>query len=450
MKVKLMLFVLSLIVISSCSITKEQGIAADDLYFSTIDKSSHGSDKIIPIDIEKIKKDFPSQVDPNKPSGFYSEGTPNQNAVVGYPIYKETQDSLYSINPQLSGYYQSYSMPPYSLRDQYLQAKMERRQARRLARINNRNNFNNFGFNSGWNNGCINGWNNNGWNNNGWNNGWNNGFCGFNSFNNWNGFNNWGPQFNIGWNNWNGWNTGIGFGFNNWGWNNFYNPWGFYNQNFGFNPWGYYNYYPYYGVGNGEVRNTNPGQSKPRQVIGTNLPATNGGTIDNPNPVPLKYTQSRSTNDANIDPAIQIPNQSRTNGSGGVLIPTPSGVQYVSPSRDNNAPKSYETFEKSVEVEKQKAEIQKANPQIFYQKPVEPTVVTPSQSRSNTPAPTNPQPQYVPPSYQQPANNQPVYTPSRSNNGGSSGGGGSNSGSRGSSGGSSGGGSNSGGGSRPR
>ena len=84
-----MLFVLSLIVVSSCSITKEQGIAADDLYFSTIDKSSHGSDKIIPIDIEKIKKDFPSQVDPNKPSGYYSEGTPNQNAAFGYPIYKE-------------------------------------------------------------------------------------------------------------------------------------------------------------------------------------------------------------------------------------------------------------------------------------------------------------------------------------------------------------------------
>lgn len=445
MKTKFFIAFLTLLMLNACSIIHEQGKADDDLYFSPNDNKKNTYSKIVPIDIEKIKKNYPSQVDPSKPSGYYSEGTQNQNAVAGYPAYKQQQDSLYKINPQLSGYYQAYSIPPFSLRDQYLQAKIERRQARSLARINNRNNFNNFSFNNGWNQG----WNNWGWNNNNWNNwGWNSGFNNWGG-NNW-GFNNFGPSLNFGWNSFNGWNTGVGFGFNN-----FYDPWnycnfnqfGFYgnhpNNFWGYNPWMNYNFFPSNVDVNRNVRDNNQGISQPRQVIGSNLPAVNGGTLENPNPNPLKFIQSRSSNDANITPVVPNPIESRTNGSGGVLINTPSGVQYISPSRVNNTPQSYNTFDKSVEVNKQQVEIQKANPQLFNvppasSTPVAPNIDIPNQSRSNIPQP----------SYQQPNSSPPVYVPSRSNGGGgnNNSGGNSSGGSRG--GGSSG--SSGGGVSRPR
>ena len=90
----------------------------------------------------------------------------------------------------------------------------------------------NFGtslYSDAWNTGNWNGWNNNGWNNSGWNS-------------------------SLGWNSWSGWNVGLGY---SWGWGGMngaygpmfgYNPW--YGPGFGFNPWnpwspwncpGYYN-----------------------------------------------------------------------------------------------------------------------------------------------------------------------------------------------------------------
>ncbi|MCF8430194.1 MAG: hypothetical protein K9G64_08690, partial [Bacteroidia bacterium] len=235
MKVKLFLAIFTAaLFISSCALLNQPGTAEDDLYFSTTDNAKKGKTIIPTVDIEKIKRDFPSKADTNKPEGYNDDnGTANPNAVVGYPVYKSNQDSLYKTNPELSATYQAYKMPPFSLRDEYLLAKAERKQQRRLARLNNRgyyNNYNNFGYYNDFNN-------NYGYNNGfGYNNGWGN--YGF------------GPAINFGYNNYNGWNSGIGFGFNNFGFNNFgfnsfYNPY-FYNP-FGFNnfcnPYNFYNFY---------------------------------------------------------------------------------------------------------------------------------------------------------------------------------------------------------------
>ena len=440
----------SALFISSCALLNQTGTADDDLYYSN--SNNKKANIIIPtVEIEKIKRDFPSQVDPNKPEGYYFDnGTSNPNAVNGYPAYKQKQDSLYTIHPELSAAYQAYKMPPFSLREEYLLAKAERKQQRRLARINNRNNYynNNFGYNDGFYN---NGFYNNSWGNNGW---------GYNSF---------GPSINFGWNSYNGWNTGIGFGFNNfgfnsiynpfyynnfcntWGYNNYYNPyvynnyynhWGY--NNF-YNPYVYYNHYPNYhngGVYSNETPN-NPGQSKPRQVIGSNLPATNGGTIDNPNPNPQRAVKRLDNGEAQNQNNIDRSNQTRTSENSGTLINTPNGVQYIAPRNADVAPSTYSTYNRSVEDNKRQTEYRNANPQ--YANPA--TIQTPNAVRPE------PNQEYQKPNYNQPNNNNqnnqqrnsqpqqnynpPVYNPPtynnapRSNDGGggrSNGGGGSSGG----------------------
>jgi len=262
MKVKSFLAIFTLaFFISSCALLNQPVSADDDLYYSSTDNSNKGKTIIPTVDIEKIKRDFPSKVDPNKTEGYYNDNaTANPNAVIGYPIYKSNQDSLYKMHPELLPSYQAYKMPPFSLRDEYLLAKAERKQQRRLARINNRryysNNYNNFGYNNGFGNnyGCYNDF----YNGFGYNNTWGN--YGF------------GPSINFGYNNFNGWNTGIGFGFNNFGFNSFYNPY-FYNPygyNNYYNPYGYNNYHPSYnnwGNYSSETPKSHPSQSKPRQVI---------------------------------------------------------------------------------------------------------------------------------------------------------------------------------------
>ncbi|MFZ4798766.1 MAG: hypothetical protein ACOYMA_14800 [Bacteroidia bacterium] len=458
MKVKLFLAVFTLaLFISSCALLNQPGTADDDLYFSTSNNSNKGKTIIPTADIEKIKRDYPSQVDPNKPEGYYNDnGTANPNAVNGYPIYKEKQDSFYKIHPELAAAYQAYKMPPFSLREEYLLAKAERKQQRRLARLNNRYNYdnNNFGYNNGYNNnyGYNNGFYNNGFYNNGWG---NNGF---------------GPSVNFGWNSYNGWNTGIGFGFNNFGFNSFYNPfyynnfcspWGYNNyynphgyNNF-YNPWGYnnfynpyghYNYYPNYNNGSGysnETPNNNPPQSRPRQVIGSNLPATNGGTIDNPNPNPQRAVKRVENGEFRNQTNIDRPNQARSSENSGTLINTPNGVQYIAPRNTEVTTPTYSTYERSVENNNRQTEFRNANPQ--YANPV--PIQTPNAVRTE-PNQQNQTPVYTQPNYNnqnnqqrnnqtQPTYNPPVYNPptyntprsndgggGRSNSGGSSSGGG--------------------------
>lgn len=416
MKVKLFLAIFTLaLFISSCALLNQPVSADDDLYYSSTDNSNKGKTIIPTVDIEKIKRDFPSKVDPNKTEVYYNDnGTANPNAVTGYPIYKANQDSFYKIHPELLASYQAYKMPPFSLRDEYLLAKAERKQQRRLARINNirfnNNNYNNFGYyndfgnNFACNNGFYNGY--------GYNNGWGN--FGF------------GPAINFGFNNFNGWNTGIGFGFNNFGFNSFYNPYfcnPFVFNNF-YNPYGFNNYYPNYnnwGNYSSETPKSNPSQSRPRQVIGSNLPATNGGTIDNPNPNPLKTVKQSSGVEVPNQNFIDQPNQARSSGNTGTLITTPNGVQYIAPRNSEHTPPSYSTYDRSVENNNRQTEFRNANPQYANPAPIQ----TPNAVRSETnpQTPTYTQPNYTPPTY-----TPPTYNTPRSNGGGGGFSGGSSSG----------------------
>ena len=391
MKVKSFLAIFTLaFFISSCALLNQPVSADDDLYYSSTDISNKGKTIIPTVDIEKIKRDFPSKVDPNKIEGYYNDnGTANPNAVTGYPIYKSNQDSFYKIHPELSATYQAYKMPPFSLRDEYLLAKAERKQQRRLARINNRryysNNYNNFGYYNGYGNN----YNNSYYNGYGYNNGWGN--YGF------------GPSINFGYNNYNGWNNGIGFGFNNFGFNSFYNPYGYNNY---YNSYGYYNYYPHYNIGGNylpESPNINPSQSRPRQVIGSNLPATNGGTIDNPNPNPLKTIKRSSGGEVPNQNIFDQPIQARSSGNTGTLIITPNGVQYVAPRNSELTPPTYSTYDRSVENNNRQTEFRNANPQYANPAPIQ----TPNAVRSETnpQTPTYTQPNYTPPTYNTPRSN---------------------------------------------
>ena len=103
MKVKSFLAIFTLaLFISSCALLNQPVSADDDLYFSSTDNSNNGKTIIPTVDIEKIKRDFPSKSDTNKPEGYYNyNGTANPNAVIGYPIYKSYHDSLYKIHPEL-------------------------------------------------------------------------------------------------------------------------------------------------------------------------------------------------------------------------------------------------------------------------------------------------------------------------------------------------------------
>lgn len=391
MKVKSFLAIFTLaFFISSCALLNQPVSADDDLYYSSTDISNKGKTIIPTVDIEKIKRDFPSKVDPNKIEGYYNDnGTANPNAVTGYPIYKSNQDSFYKIHPELSATYQAYKMPPFSLRDEYLLAKAERKQQRRLARLNNRryysNNYNNFGYYNGYGNN----YNNSYYNGYGYNNGWGN-YC-------------FGPSINFGYNNYNGWNNGIGFGFNNFGFNSFYNPYGYNNY---YNSYGYYNYYPHYNIGGNylpESPNINPSQSRPRQVIGSNLPATNGGTIDNPNPNPLKTIKRSSGVEVPNQNIFDQPIQARSSGNTGTLITTPNGVQYVAPRNSELTPPTYSTYDRSVENNNRQTEFRNANPQYANPAPIQ----TPNAVRSETnpQTPTYTQPNYTPPTYNTPRSN---------------------------------------------
>ncbi|MES2381297.1 MAG: hypothetical protein V4538_09655 [Bacteroidota bacterium] len=408
------------ILFTSCAVLNQPDSADDDLYYGK--STSTKKVKMVPtVDLEKIKRENPSQIDPTKPSGYNNNVTPNPNAAMAYPAYKAHQDSMYRLHPELSGYYQAYSMPPFSLSDEYKRIKAERRQARRMARINNRRYYNN-GWNSGWgyNNSYYGnyGYNNYGYNN--WNNGW--------GYNNWNNF---GPSINFGWNSWNGWNSGIGFGWNQpfySGCNSFYNPW---NNYYGYGNNYYQPYYPYYPSTPTE-NNPNPPQSRPRDVIGSNLPATNGGTIDNPNPNPQHVTNNNGTT---VTPGANQQTPAATN-SGGTLINTPNGVQYIAP-RTTQSNQAYPSNSTSLENNRSQNEYRQNNPQYFdnnagnnnnQPQPNNPNV----NNNSNVPRTTdnyqqnnnnqNYQPRFVEPSRSS-SNSQPSAPSNSAPRGGSGGGG---------------------------
>ncbi|MCF8430110.1 MAG: hypothetical protein K9G64_08255, partial [Bacteroidia bacterium] len=224
------------------------------------------------------------------------------------------------------------------------------------------------------------------------------------------------------------------------GFNSFYNPY-FYNP-FGFNnfcnPYNFYNFYnPHYNNGgnhSAEIPNNNPSQSRPRQVIGSNLPATNGGTIDNPNPNPLKTVKRSSGNEVPSQNSNEQPNQVRSSGNSGTLINTPNGVQYIAPRNTETAPPTYSTYNRSVENNNRQTEFRNANPAYAKPAPIQIPNEVRSESNQQNQTPNYNQPNYnnqqrnSQPNYNPPVYNPPTYNAPRSNGGGNNGGGGSSSG----------------------
>lgn len=202
----------------------------------------------------------------------------------------------------------------------------------------------------------------------------------------WNTFTGWGigMGWNSGWNN--GWNTGYGFGWphynnfydpfwggNNWcsPYNNFYNPWGF--NSWGYNPWGYNPWGGYYGYNNWfgwhrphhyvggwghhqyENNNNTPartyrprgdgaGTSMPRSADGGRITMPRGGQTQTPQPNQGKTVMPRSGNDAQLinrdgQPVYVAPNQYR-----------------------NTTPRSYDTYPKSVDQERNYREVAPPKP----------------------------------------------------------------------------------------
>jgi uncharacterized membrane protein YgcG len=244
--------------LSSCISTAQFNNAEDDVYYSP-KASNRKQPVIIPeVNVDEIIKKNPPQY--GQPTNRVDDVTPNPNAAEGYRAYKMQQDSAYTKDPTLSGYYVNTNLPN-SETDE-----INRRNNRWLNRsFNNRNRWNNWGnwnYGLGWNSwsgiGLGVGFNN--WGNNwGWNN-WGNNNWG----NNW-GCNNWGN--NWGWNDFYGCNTG--WGWNNWGWGNPYHN--------GF--WGWGNSPIYYNNdrGNSNNNNTNQPISMPRPSVGSTAPPANSG-----------------------------------------------------------------------------------------------------------------------------------------------------------------------------
>lgn len=405
--IRYMALVLSVSALGSCGSLSKFESADDDVYFSS-KNSGHRAVMIPKANVDSIMRVHPSRVNENQPSNrLYDGSTPNPNAALGYRDYKAKQDSLYKLHPELSGYYQPYSMPPYSLADEAARHKAERRHQRRLARINNRSIYNSY---------------------------WNSSFGASNFYSPWympNRFNNFGwPSYGFGWNSNTGWNLGFGCNmgwnnWNNWGWcDPWYSSW---NSPYGFySPWN--NWYAppvYYMPQNNEAAN-NPGPvSKPRQVMGSNLPATNGGTVDNPNP------NQRILPNGGV--ATTNPNTTQLQapaGNGGTLVQSPTGPQYVAPVgfQGNINPQAYGSYTRSTETQPyRQAASGNTNENQVMQRNVQPYSVQPAspqnQPRQNyrgnpdvAPAPVyNPPPPSSPAPQAPPA---PAYSAPRGNGGG--------------------------------
>lgn len=351
----------------------------DDVYFSR--KAAGGKPVYVPeVDVNEIIKNNPPQygsgnqleedVQPNQ----YNDGRDytNPNAAEGYKRYKEAQQRE---NEEAAVNNDGFlSTVPYAgYEEEASEASLLRRQyagnyGGYFARPGRFNRWGRPGLNIGWN--TFTGWGVGlGWNN-GWNNGWNTGYgFGWPHYNNfydpfW-GYNNWCSPYNNFYNPW---------GFNTWGHNPWvYNPWGGY---YGYNNWfGWHRPHHYVGGwGQHQFENNTPnrvyrprgdgaGSNMPRGADGGRVAMPRGGQTQTPQPNQGKTVMPRSGNDAQLinrdgQPVYVAPNQYR-----------------------NTTPRSYNSYPKSVDQERNYREV--APP-----KPREVTPTRPSGNNRDYTAPT--------------------------------------------------------------
>lgn len=288
--------------------------ATDDVYFSR--KASSEKPVFTPrVDVDSIIKANPPQYGTPMNRITDDNSTANPLAEQYYPQYKAYWDSVYRVQPWLSGYYVNTTPPPFDEREVAREARRARRQQ----------------F----------------WNNSGWG---------------------WGLGVSPGW----GWNTGFGWGWNNWGWNR--NRWGGWNAWYGpswqwggpwqssvwlgwndpwMNGWGMGWYDPWWGWGptwwnvppvqNNSSDNNTPAQARPRQqnaAGGSSFnPADAGGNMRSIPDVNNNNMPATPQNDQmNMRPAT--PNSPR-------LVNVNGRQVYIPATPGSNSLRGYESYQPS-------------------------------------------------------------------------------------------------------
>lgn len=332
----------------------------DDVYFSR--KAAGGKPVYVPeVDVNEIIKNNPpqygngNQIPENYQPNQYNDSRDytNPNAADGFKRYQQAQQRE---NEEAAVNNDGFlSTVPYAgYEEEANEASLLRRQyaGNYGGYFNNPGRFNLWGqpsLNFGWNN--FSGWGIGMGFNNGWNTGWNTGFGmgwpHYNSFYDpfWGG-NNWCSP-------WNSFNSP--WGFNTWG----YNPWGY-------NPWGWGGYHNWYGWGNRphhfvggwghnqfDNNNNTPARTyRPRgDGAGTNMPrSADGGRMvtprgaQPPQPNQGRVVMPKSDNDAQ-------------------LINRDGQPVYVAPNQYRNTmPRSYNTYPKSVDQERNYREVAPPKP----------------------------------------------------------------------------------------
>ncbi len=382
---------ISAITLISCN--TPQGVlnsVEDDVYFSR--KATSSSPRYVPeVDVNEIIKKNPPQygegreIEPEyQPNNYnYNSGTDytNPNAASGYQRYKAEQDALQQDEQNNND--QFLSTVPYSgYEEEASEASLLRRQYAgnyggyfaRPSRYNSWarpslsigwNMFTGFGVGMGWGNGF----------NTGWNTGYGYGWPHYNTYCD--------PFWTYG----NGYSSPWGYSpYNNWGYNSWgYNPWG-YNGYYGYN-----NYYGYqnrnyvggWGYNQYENNNNTPAKTyRPRgQGAGTSIPrGTDGGRVVTP-----RQGQVGVENPQQNQGRVVVPRSS----SEGQLINRDGQPVYVAPNQNrNNTPRSYNSYPKSVEQERNYRDVAPApRPQVPQTRPSTPQrdYTAPVQDRNEMP-----------------------------------------------------------------
>lgn len=423
-----------IVALSSCATTSNSafGQVEDDVYFSK--KESHKKPVYVPeVDVKEIIKQNPPQYgNPQQEKQYDDNGSSNFN----YDEYKGRQ------NAQSSGQqYEPEQQEQFLSTVPYAGQEEEAAEAGRLRQqyYGNYNTYNTFNSTPYYNDPFYNGY------------GYNN--LGYNGY-----YNGWGypsTTIGLGWNSWGGWGVGVGMGWstgwgygwphynpywggaygcNNWGWNNWCSP---YYGNYGWNNWygnGYYhNNWGY----NGYSERATPRTQRPRQSAGSNQPRG-----ENYQPRANGVQTPANTN----QPERVMP---RTAAGQGQLINRNGQQIYVAPESNRTMPRSYETYNRSVnDAERQRqatpqpqqprtaprtfnGDQQREQQQGRQYNGNQNTQPAPQQPRAvpRSNAPSAPQQQSPQPRNYSPAPSSPA--PSAPSGGGSRGGGGSSGGSRG-------------------
>lgn len=309
---KKLIYLIGLVIFSSCNVFYHMPNAADDVYYSR--KANSAKPVLTPkVDVDSIIKAHPPQYGTPMNRITDDNSTANPLAEKYYPQYKAYWDSVYRAQPWLSGYYVNTTPPPFDERE----AAREARRARREQFWSNSN----WGFGIGvspywgWNTGIGWGWNNWGWNRNRW---W--------------GWNTWYSPY-WGWGS--PWPNTIG-----WGW---YDPW------WGWGPGWYYD--PWWGWGpgwwyvppanNNNSDNNTPSQPRPRQQNNAggssfNPSTANGGNMRTIPPINSMDAPATPQNEQmNVRPIS--PNTPR-------LVDVNGRQIYVPATPGNNTLRGYDTY----------------------------------------------------------------------------------------------------------